>query len=154
MKRQALQLSLASCLFAISQGVWAESFVLQDIKVNGLNRITAGTVLSNVPVRVGQSFDDRMTGDVVNSLYRTGLFDDVSLSRQGNVLIVKVQERKAIGDLKITGNKAIEDKVTSLTVDDVNKVIKKYFKTFDNWTVVNAGDFEKQPEIKSDEKVD
>jgi outer membrane protein insertion porin family len=111
MKKQALQLSLASCLFAISQGVWAESFVLQDIKVNGLNRITAGTVLSNVPVRVGQSFDDRMTGDVVNSLYRTGLFDDVSLSRQGNVLIVKVQERKAIGDLKITGNKAIEDKV-------------------------------------------
>ncbi len=50
--------------------------------------------------------------------------------------------------------KAVEDNVTSLTVDDVNKVIKKYFKTFDNWTVVNAGDFEKQPEIKNDEKVD
>lgn len=48
--------------------------------------------------------------------------------------------------------KAIEDKVTSLTVEDVNKVIKKYFKTFDNWTVVNAGDFEKSPEIKNEEK--
>lgn len=51
-------------------------------------------------------------------------------------------------------HKAIEDRVTSLTVEDVNKVIKKYFKTFDNWTVVNAGDFEKSPEIKSDKKVD
>ncbi|MEW4925139.1 pitrilysin family protein [Algibacter sp. 2305UL17-15] len=51
-------------------------------------------------------------------------------------------------------HKAIEDKVTSLTVEDVNKVIKKYFKTFENWTVVNAGDFEKQPEIKSDKKMD
>lgn len=50
--------------------------------------------------------------------------------------------------------KGIEDKVTSLTVEDVNKVIKKYFKTFDNWTVVNAGDFEKSPEIKNDKKID
>ncbi|WOD42727.1 M16 family metallopeptidase [Hwangdonia lutea] len=50
--------------------------------------------------------------------------------------------------------KDIEDRVTNLTVEDVNKVIKKYFKTFDKWTVVNAGDFEKSPEIKTDKKVD
>ncbi|GAB1855761.1 pitrilysin family protein [Flavobacteriaceae bacterium MHTCC 0001] len=50
--------------------------------------------------------------------------------------------------------KSIEDNVTSLTVADVNKVIKKYFKSFDKWTVVNAGDFEKAPEIKSNEKID
>ncbi|PID45724.1 MAG: outer membrane protein assembly factor BamA [Proteobacteria bacterium] len=111
MKKQTLRLSFASCLFAISQGVWAESFVLKDIQVTGLQRIKADTVLSNVPVRVGQTFDDRMTGNVVNSLYRTGLFDDVSLSRRGDVLIVKVAERMAIGDLKIEGNKQIPDKV-------------------------------------------
>ncbi|TBN04701.1 insulinase family protein [Hyunsoonleella flava] len=50
--------------------------------------------------------------------------------------------------------KKIEDRVTSLTVEDVNKVIKKYFKPFDEWTVVNAGDFEKAPEIKNETKVD
>ena len=111
MIKQTLQLSFASCLFAISQGVWADTFVLQDIQVSGLQRINAGTVLSNVPVRVGQTFDDRMTGDVVNSLYRTGLFDDVALSRRGNVLIVKVTERSAVGELKIEGNKQITDKV-------------------------------------------
>ena len=48
-------------------------------------------------------------------------------------------------------HKAIEDKVTSLTIDTVNNVIKKYFKTFDNWTVVNAGDFQ-EFEIKNDDK--
>ncbi|WP_248722276.1 pitrilysin family protein [Seonamhaeicola sp. ML3] len=48
--------------------------------------------------------------------------------------------------------KGVEDKVTSLTVEDVNKVIKKYFKTFDNWTVVNAGDFQDAPEISDVEK--
>ena len=111
MKKQTLQLSFASCLFAISQGVWADSFVLQDIQVSGLKRIDAGTVLSNVPVKVGQNFDDRMTADIVNSLYRTGLFDDVALSRRGNALIVKVTERMAVGDLKIDGNKQITDKV-------------------------------------------
>ena len=51
-------------------------------------------------------------------------------------------------------HKNIEDKVTSLTVEDVNKVIKKYFKTFDNWTVVNAGDFVEYEINKEDKKVD
>ncbi len=50
--------------------------------------------------------------------------------------------------------KAIEDKVTSLTVEDVNKVIKKYFKTFDKWTVVNAGDFVEYDIKRGDKKVD
>lgn len=111
MKKQTLQLSFASCLFALSQGVWADSFLLQDIQVSGLKRINAGTVLSNVPVRVGQTFDDRMTADVVNSLYRTGLFDDISLSRRGNVLVVKVSERQAISAITFEGNKSLTNKV-------------------------------------------
>lgn len=48
--------------------------------------------------------------------------------------------------------KNIQDKVTSLTVEDVNKVIKKYFKTFENWMVINAGDFVDNPEIKTEDK--
>jgi len=110
MKKQTLRLSLASCLFAISQGVWADSFVLQDIQVTGLTRLNPATVLSNVPVKVGQQFDDRMTGQVVRSLYGTGLFDDISLSRRGNVLVVNVQERVTVADIKLKGNSAIDDK--------------------------------------------
>ncbi|GAA0422993.1 outer membrane protein assembly factor BamA [Cocleimonas flava] len=109
MKKQVLQASLAGCLFAISHGAWADSFVLNDVQVSGLERIAAGTVLSNVPVRVGEKFDDRMTADLVRSLYKTGFFDDVKVSRRGNVLLVKVHERPAVGDITVTGNNAIKD---------------------------------------------
>ena len=109
-KKQVLKASLAGCLFAVSQGVWADSFVLKDVQVSGLERVAAGTVLSNVPVRVGQTFDDRMTANIVRSLYKTGLFDDVKISRRGNVLLVKVTERAALGEIKVTGNHIIETK--------------------------------------------
>ncbi len=110
MKKQVLKASFAGCLLALSQGVWAESFVLQDVQVSGLERVAAGTVLSNVPVSVGQQFDDSMTAKVVRSLYKTGLFDDVRISRQGNVLLIKVHERPAVGEIKVSGNHVIESK--------------------------------------------
>lgn len=108
MKKQVLQASMASCLFALSHGAWADSFILTDVQVSGLERITAGTVLSNVPVQVGEKFDDRMTANLVRSLYKTGFFEDVKVSRRGNVLLVKVRERAAVGDITVSGNKAID----------------------------------------------
>ncbi|MFD0989806.1 M16 family metallopeptidase [Mariniflexile jejuense] len=57
-------------------------------------------------------------------------------------------------DRDMAFHKAVEGKITSLTVADVNKVIKKYFKTFDKWTVVNAGDFVEQEIKNKDGKVD
>ena len=108
MKKQIIQASLAGCMFALSQGVWADSFTLKDVQISGLERVAAGTVLSNVPVRVGQIFDDRMTANIVRSLYKTGLFDDVKISKKGNILLVKVHERPAIGEIKVSGNHVIE----------------------------------------------
>ncbi len=110
MKNGFLKASIAGCLIAISQGVWAGSFILKDVRVSGLERVAAGTVLSNIPVRVGQNFDDRMTANVVRSLYKTGLFDDVKISRQGDALLIKVVERATVGEINIKGNKAIETK--------------------------------------------
>ncbi len=110
MIKKGIQLSLASCLFAVSQGVWAASFVLQDIEVKGLQRITAGTVLSNLSVGVGDTYDDRMSARIVSSLYKTGLFDDVSLAKRGNILVVNVKERAAVGEINISGSHLIEKK--------------------------------------------
>jgi len=108
MNKKILQASLAGCLFALSHGAWADSFILSDVQVKGLERIAAGTVLSNIPVSVGEKFDDRMTANLVRSLYKTGFFDDVNISRRGNILIVKVHERAAVGEITISGNKAIK----------------------------------------------
>jgi len=110
MKNQVMKASLAGCLLALSQGVWAASFILKDVQISGLERVAAGTVLSNMPVRVGQTFDDKMTSNIVRSLFKTGLFDDVNISRRGDVLLVKVHERAAVGEIKITGNSAIDTK--------------------------------------------
>jgi outer membrane protein insertion porin family len=110
MKKQLIQSSIAGCMFALSHGAWADSFILTDIQVSGLERIAAGTVLSNVPVQVGEKFDDGMTANLVRSLYKTGFFEDVKVSRRGNVLLVKVRERAAVGDIAISGNKAIDTK--------------------------------------------
>lgn len=108
MKKKIIQSSLAGCLIALSHGAWADSFILTDVQVKGLDRIAAGTVLSNVPVSVGEKFDDRMTANMVRSLYKTGYFEDVKVSRSGNALVVNVKERAAIGELTVSGNKAIE----------------------------------------------
>ena len=108
MNKRIIQSSLAGCIFALSHGAWADSFVLTDVQVRGLERVSPGTVLSNVPVSVGDKFDDRMTADLVRSLYRTGFFEDVKISRKGNALLVNVKERSAIGAVSVSGNDALD----------------------------------------------
>lgn len=101
---------LAGSLLTLSQFSSAASFVVQDIEVNGLERVTAGTVLNYIPTNIGESFDDSTSPDVIRSLYQTGLFEDVKLSRRGNILVVNVEERPAIGEIHFSGNKAFKTK--------------------------------------------
>lgn len=86
---------------------WADSFVVSNIRVVGLERISTATVESYLPIRRGQTLTTEKTGAVVKSLYQTGFFDSVSLGREGNTLIIHVTERPIIGQLKITGNSVI-----------------------------------------------
>ena len=86
----------------------AESFVIEDIRIEGLNRISAGTVFNYLPLKVGDVFDDSRSGDAVRSLFRTGFFEDIQLKRDGNILVISVQEREAIADITIEGNKGIK----------------------------------------------
>ncbi|MCK5813184.1 MAG: outer membrane protein assembly factor BamA [Cocleimonas sp.] len=110
MIKKTLQLSVASCLLAASQSTLAASFVLQDIEIKGLERVAAGTVLSNLPVAVGDQYDDRMSAKMVSTLYKTGLFEDINLSKRGNILVVNVKERSAVGEINLSGNHIIESK--------------------------------------------
>ena len=101
---------LVSSLLTVTQASWAASFVVRDIEVNGLSRVTAGTVLNYIPITVGETFDDATSPDIIRSLYQTGLFEDVTLSRRGNILVVNVEERPAIGEINFSGNKAFKTK--------------------------------------------
>jgi outer membrane protein insertion porin family len=85
-----------------------ESFVVQDIRVEGLQRISAGTVFNYLPLKVGQTFDEEQSANAIRALFRTGFFRDVSLGRDGDVLVIAVRERPAIASIDIEGNEDIE----------------------------------------------
>ena len=87
----------------------AQVFNVEDIRIEGLQRVSAGSVFSALPVRVGELADEVLIQQSVRSLFRTGLFDDINVSRDGNVLVILVSERPAISEINLDGNKAIDD---------------------------------------------
>lgn len=94
---------------AVSMCVWAfEPFVVEDIRVEGLERISVGTLLNYLPVSVGETFDESRSSDTIGALFQTGFFNDIRLRRDEGVLIVSVEERPAISSIEISGNKDIE----------------------------------------------
>jgi outer membrane protein insertion porin family len=114
MKRIAALILLAS----LSTGAFAlEPFVVSDIRIEGLNRISAGTVFNYLPINKG----DRLTNDeaqqAIRALYNTKFFSDVELERDGNILVIKVVERPSIAKLTIRGNNDIK-------TDDLKKGLK------------------------------
>ncbi len=86
----------------------AETFIISDIRVEGLQRISAGSVFAALPVGVGDIIDERVVRAAARSLFRTGNFDDIRIGRDGNVLVIMVEERPSISEINIEGNKAIE----------------------------------------------
>jgi len=93
----------------------AESFVLQKIEIEGLQRISPSTVYSYLPIRQGQVLRPGGTAEVIKALYDTGFFEHIRLARQGNNLVINVVERPTIGQLKIIGNSIIpKDKLTTV----------------------------------------
>lgn len=85
-----------------------ESFVVKNIRIEGLQRITEGTVLNYLPVRVGEELPASKTSEILKSLFETGFFQDIQLEKDGNVLVIKVVERPTIGKITVTGNKEIK----------------------------------------------
>ncbi|MDF3055171.1 MAG: outer membrane protein [Gammaproteobacteria bacterium] len=86
---------------------FAEVFVVRNIQINGLQKIPTATVLEYIPVKPGQQLDGEDTVHIIQTLYQTGFFENVTLSRQGDTLIVAVKERPTIGAIQVNGNKQI-----------------------------------------------
>jgi len=103
------RLMLVISLIILSFPVLADRFRLQDIQIEGLERIEAGTVFTFLPVKVGDELDENNTAHIARELYKSGFFKDIQLRREGSILIVSVQERPAIASLSFDGNKILED---------------------------------------------
>src|SRR5918992_926772 len=80
-----------------------EPFVIQDIRVEGIQRTEPGTVFSYLPVKVGDTMTEEVASQTIRALFATGFFRDVSLEAEGDVLVVLVQERPSIAQIEFTG---------------------------------------------------
>ena len=95
-----------------STALGMDTFVIKDIRVEGIQRTEAGTVFSYLPVKVGETIDDEKATQAIKALYATGFFKDVRLEADNGVLIVQVQERPAVAQITFSGMKAFPaDKV-------------------------------------------
>lgn len=104
------QLAIALVSVGLPQLAWSSTFVVNDIVVDGLQRIDQSAVLNTLPVKVGQRFDDSKTGELIQALYATTLYDDIRVDSDGtSQLAIHVVERPVIDSLSISGGKVIRD---------------------------------------------
>ena len=95
------------CLWAGATHAF-DPFVVRDIRVEGIQRIEAGTVFSYLPVKVGETMTDEKATAAIKALFATGFFKDVRLEVQRDVLIVMVEERPAVSQIDFIGNKEFD----------------------------------------------
>jgi outer membrane protein insertion porin family len=105
----------------------AEAFVIKDIRVNGLQRITAGAVFNALSIKVGDAFEDDRSGGVIRELFHMGFFSDVSVEQDNDVLIIRVKERPAITSIEMEGNDDIETEKLLEAFKDVGMAVGRVF---------------------------
>ncbi len=113
MRKLLILLALAYC-----GPLLAQTFVVEDIRIEGIQRVSPGSVFSALPARVGDTVDTTRVQSSIRSLFATGLFSDIRIERDGNVLVVRVAERPAIADINIEGNKIIKTEDLLVSMND------------------------------------
>ncbi len=108
-----LALSLAHAAWAVTP------FTVEDIRVEGLQRVEAGTVFGSIPVRIGDTYSDDKAGASIRALFGLGLFNDVRIDVQDKVLIVVVQERPTVAEVSFTGTKEFDKDVLVKALKDI-----------------------------------
>jgi outer membrane protein insertion porin family len=105
----------------------ASEFTVGDIRVEGLQRISEGTVYNYLPVNIGDRLDTQRIQEALRALYRTGFFQDVELRRDSNTLVVVVRERPSIESFEIKGNKDIKTEDLQKSLRNVGLASGKTF---------------------------
>lgn len=129
LKSSLLRASVATALMSIAGTVFAagSDFVIQDIRIEGIARTEPGTVLSHLPFQVGDEFTNAKGNTAIHSLYGSGLFRDVRLERDGNVLVVQVQERPAVASISTQGIHAFDNAAIEQSLRDVGMAEGRIF---------------------------
>ena len=120
-RRTALPFALKALACAtLTLPAWAvDPFTVRDIRVEGLQRIEPGTVFASLPFRVGDRYSDDKGAAAIRALFSLGLFKDVRLETQGDVLVVVVQERPSVASVEFIGLKEFDKDVLLRALKDV-----------------------------------
>jgi outer membrane protein insertion porin family len=111
--------ALAS-LMLLAQSAWAVNpFTVRDIRIEGLQRVEPGTVFVSLPVRVGDTYSDDKGAAAIQSLFALGLFKDVRIEVNGDVLVVVVEERPTVANVEFVGTKEFDKEVLVKSLRDV-----------------------------------
>ncbi|OGB59887.1 MAG: outer membrane protein assembly factor BamA [Burkholderiales bacterium RIFOXYC12_FULL_60_6] len=111
--------ALASMIF-VAQSAWAVNpFTVRDIRIEGLQRVEPGTVFVSLPVRVGDTYSDDKGTAAIQSLFALGLFKDVRIEVNGDVLVVVVEERPTVANVEFVGTKEFDKDVLVKSLRDV-----------------------------------
>ncbi|MFV5507442.1 outer membrane protein assembly factor BamA [Acinetobacter sp. 197] len=124
-----MPLALVSAMAVAQQVYAADEFIVQDIKFDGLVRLTPDNVYGLVPINSGDRVNDPIISNAIRSLYASGLFDDIKAVQQGNTLVFQVVERPVISKIELKGNKlipkeALEDGLKKMGLAE-GEVLKK-----------------------------
>ena len=96
-----------------------DEFLVSDIRIIGLQRVSTGSIFNVIPISVGDRIDTRKSNDIVRSLFSTEQFDDIQIGKDGNTLIITVVERPSISAIEISGNKALKTEQLLESLDGV-----------------------------------
>ena len=105
-----------------------DEFVINDIRIVGLQRVSTGSIFNVIPVSVGDRVDQRKVGDITRALFATEQFDDIQIGKELSTLIITVQERPSISAIDISGNKALKTEQLLESLDGVEIAEGKVYK--------------------------
>ena len=133
MKKNLLAALLATLV--VSGAAAVEPFTVRDIRLEGIQRVEAGTVFSYLPVKVGDTMTDEKAAQAIKTLFATGFFKDVRIEIDGQVLIVVLEERPAIAQIDFIGLKEFEKDQLIKGLKEVGVAVSR---TFDRATLEKA----------------
>lgn len=113
-------IAISSLLGASYSAAAIDSFIISDIKVEGLQRVALGAALTQIPFSVGERVDDYILSRTIKRLYSSGHFDDIEVLVDGSTVIFKVIERPTISEIEFDGNKDIKDEQLNETLERQN----------------------------------
>ena len=113
-----LKIIFLSFLLSLNLNAFDE-FLVSDIRIIGLQRVSTGSIFNVIPISVGDRIDTRKSSDIVRSLFSTEQFDNIQIGRDGNTLIITVLERPSISGIEISGNKALKTEQLLESLDGV-----------------------------------